>query len=64
MTRARLGIVGHPVAHSLSPAIQGAALRAAGIDATYERWMAAPPSAAKVAYTSTRTAPRLRLGTS
>lgn len=35
---ARLGIIGHPVAHSLSPAIQGAALRAAGIDATYERW--------------------------
>ena len=35
---ARLGIVGSPVAHSLSPVIQGAALRAAGIDATYERW--------------------------
>lgn len=35
---ARLGIIGHPVAHSLSPAIQGAALRAAGIEATYERW--------------------------
>ena len=34
----RLGIIGSPVAHSLSPAIQGAALRAAGIDATYERW--------------------------
>ena len=41
---ARLGIVGHPVAHSLSPAIQGAALRAAGIDAAYERWDA-PPAA-------------------
>ena len=35
---ARLGIVGSPVAHSLSPVIQGAALRAAGIEATYERW--------------------------
>ncbi len=35
---ARLGIIGSPVAHSLSPAIQGAALRATGIDATYERW--------------------------
>ena len=35
---ARLGIIGHPVAHSLSPAIQGAALRAAGVDASYERW--------------------------
>ena len=39
---ARLGIVGHPVAHSLSPAIQGAALRATGIDATYERWETSP----------------------
>ena len=44
MTRQRLGIVGHPVAHSLSPAIQGAALRAAGIDAAYERWDT-PPAA-------------------
>lgn len=35
---ARLGIIGFPVAHSLSPAIQGAALEAAGIDATYDRW--------------------------
>ncbi len=35
---ARLGIIGSPVAHSLSPAIQGAALAAAGLDATYERW--------------------------
>ena len=38
----RLGIVGHPVAHSLSPVIQGAALRAAGIDAAYERWDTPP----------------------
>jgi shikimate dehydrogenase len=29
-------LLGHPVAHSLSPAIQTAALRAAGIDAPYE----------------------------
>ena len=35
---ARLGIIGSPVAHSLSPAIQGAALEAAGVDATYDRW--------------------------
>ncbi|MCY3646303.1 MAG: shikimate dehydrogenase [Chloroflexi bacterium] len=39
---ARLGIIGHPVAHSLSPAIQGAALRAAGVDATYDRWDTPP----------------------
>jgi shikimate dehydrogenase len=32
----RLVLLGHPVAHSLSPAFQTAALRAAGIDATYE----------------------------
>jgi shikimate dehydrogenase len=31
----RLVLLGHPVAHSLSPVIQGAALRAAGIDAQY-----------------------------
>jgi len=32
----RLVLLGHPVSHSLSPRMQGAALRAAGIDATYE----------------------------
>ncbi len=39
---ARLGIIGSPVAHSLSPVIQGAALRAAGVDAVYERWETPP----------------------
>jgi shikimate dehydrogenase len=34
----RLGLIGDPVAHSLSPAIQGAALRALGLDATFELW--------------------------
>lgn len=34
----RVGIIGDPVAHSLSPAFQGAAFRAAGVDATYELW--------------------------
>ena len=29
--RTRLGVLGWPVAHSLSPAIQNAALRAAGL---------------------------------
>ncbi len=32
----RLVLLGHPVAHSLSPAFQNAALRAAGIPLTYE----------------------------
>jgi shikimate dehydrogenase len=32
----RLTLVGHPVAHSLSPRFQNAALRAAGIDLEYE----------------------------
>ena len=32
----RILLLGHPVSHSLSPAMQGAALRATGFDATYE----------------------------
>lgn len=32
----RLVLLGHPVAHSLSPRFQNAALRAAGVDARYE----------------------------
>lgn len=36
--RFRLGVIGDPVAHSISPAIQQAAFDAAGLDATYERW--------------------------
>ncbi|MDZ7728241.1 MAG: shikimate dehydrogenase [Dehalococcoidia bacterium] len=34
----RLGIIGHPVAHSLSPVFQGAALRECGLDVGYEAW--------------------------
>ncbi|MGK2965560.1 MAG: shikimate dehydrogenase [Tepidiformaceae bacterium] len=34
----RLGIIGHPVAHSLSPVFQGVALAHLGLDMTYERW--------------------------
>ncbi len=34
----RLGLIGDPVAHSLSPAIQQAALDALGIHARYELW--------------------------
>lgn len=32
------GIIGHPVAHSLSPVFQEAAFRAHGLDARYEQW--------------------------
>ena len=32
------GIIGHPVAHSLSPVFQTAAFAACGLDVTYERW--------------------------
>jgi shikimate dehydrogenase len=38
----RLGVVGYPIEHSISPAIQQAALDALGIDARYERWKVAP----------------------
>lgn len=34
----RVGIIGDPVAHSLSPAFQQPALDAAGIPATFEKW--------------------------
>lgn len=34
----RLGVIGDPVAHSLSPALHQPALDALGIPATYERW--------------------------
>jgi shikimate dehydrogenase len=38
----RLVLLGHPVAHSLSPAFQNAALRSAGIPLTYEALDVAP----------------------
>lgn len=34
----RVGVIGDPVAHSLSPAIHQPALDALGIRASYERW--------------------------
>lgn len=37
-----LGILGHPVAHSKSPAMHGAAARALGIDAVYHRFDVLP----------------------
>lgn len=36
--RYRLGVIGDPVAHSISPAMHQPALDALGIDAVYERW--------------------------
>jgi shikimate dehydrogenase len=36
------GIIGHPVAHSLSPAFQSAAFAACGLDVRYELWDTAP----------------------
>lgn len=38
----RCAIIGKPLAHSVSPAFQTAAFRAAGVDATYERWETEP----------------------
>ncbi|MEP7215493.1 MAG: shikimate dehydrogenase [Anaerolineaceae bacterium] len=40
----RCGIIGHPVAHSLSPAFQSAAFAHCGLQVTYELWDT-PPSA-------------------
>lgn len=34
----RAGVIGHPLGHSISPALFEAAFKSAGIDATYERW--------------------------
>ena len=51
-----IALIGHPVAHSISPAFQQAALDALGIDARYEAWDV--PSEALAA-----TAERLRSGT-
>jgi shikimate dehydrogenase len=46
----RLGIIGDPVDHSLSPALQGAALTGTGVAGAYERWpTAAADLAARVA---------------
>lgn len=44
----RLVLLGHPVAHSLSPAFQNAALQAAGIPLTYEALDVAPSAFADV----------------
>ena len=46
----RLVLLGHPVAHSLSPRFQNAALRAAGIELKYEAMDVLPSELAKVAH--------------
>lgn len=46
MGPARLVLLGHPVAHSLSPQMQTAALQAAGITASYEAMDVAPEALA------------------
>jgi shikimate dehydrogenase len=38
----RAGVIGHPLGHTVSPALFGAAFAAAGIDATYEAWDTPP----------------------
>ena len=45
MTRLRVGIIGDPVEHSISPAMQQPALDELGVSATYEKW---PTSAAEL----------------
>ena len=38
----RAGVIGHPIGHSVSPALYAAAFKAAGIDGTYEAWDTPP----------------------
>ncbi|MFI5239543.1 MAG: shikimate dehydrogenase, partial [Gemmatimonadales bacterium] len=53
MLPARLVLLGHPVAHSLSPRIQNAALRAAGIPLEYVL-MDVPPAQLRAALRTLR----------
>ena len=46
VARRRIALLGHPVAHSISPRFQQAALDALGIDATYEAWDTDPEDVA------------------
>ena len=39
---AKLGIIGYPIGHSISPVFQQAGLNHLGIDATYEKWEVTP----------------------
>ena len=42
MRMIRLGLIGYPLEHSLSPRLHGAALRAAGVEGEYRLYMIAP----------------------
>ncbi len=42
----RVGVIGHPVAHSISPRFQQAGFDAAGLGARYEAWDLQPPELA------------------
>jgi len=42
MATAKLGIIGFPIGHSISPAFQQAALDHLGLDATYQAWEVRP----------------------
>ncbi|MBM3946237.1 MAG: shikimate dehydrogenase, partial [SAR202 cluster bacterium] len=44
----RLGILGYPLGHTLSPVFQQAALDACGVDARYEAWPTPPERLADV----------------
>ncbi len=44
----KLGVIGYPLTHSISPAMQQAALDDLGIDARYELWEAVPSELATV----------------
>lgn len=43
----KLGIIGFPIGHSISPRFQQAALHALGIDASYQAWEVAPDQIAQ-----------------
>ena len=43
---ARVGLIGHPLTHSISPRFQQAAFDALGIDARYQAWDIEPEEAA------------------
>ncbi len=45
----RVGLIGYPVSHSISPAFQQAAFDAVGFDARYELWETPPERLAEVA---------------
>ncbi len=53
----RLAVLGHPIGHSLSPALQSAAFRAAGLPWSYQAWDV-PPGDLEAALAQVRADPR------